>query len=60
LEGLADTQPLQAAQQKVGLMKEDLLKLLQPRDMGNVQTVINRGGLFDSGQFWGWSGGIYW
>jgi hypothetical protein len=60
LEGLADTQVLQAAQQKVGLMKEDLLKMLQPRDMGNVQTVINRGGLFDSGQFWGWSGGIYW
>jgi hypothetical protein len=60
LEGLADTEVLKVAQQKVGLMKEDLLKLLQPRDMGNVQTVINRGGLFDSGQFWGWSGGIYW
>lgn len=60
LEGLSDLEPLKAAQQKLGLMKEDLLKLLQPRDMGNVQTVINRGGLFDSGQFWGWSGGIYW
>jgi len=60
LESMGDTQSLQAAQQKLGLMKEDLLKLMQPRDMGNVQTVINRGGLFDSGQFWGWSGGIYW
>lgn len=60
LEGLADLEPLKSAQQKVGLMKEDLLKLLQPRDMGNVQTVINRGGLFDAGQFWGGSSGNYW
>jgi len=60
LEGLADTQVLQTSQQKLAMMKEDILKLLQPRDMGNVQTVINRGGLFDSGQFWGWSGGVYW
>jgi hypothetical protein len=60
LEGLSDTQVLQAAQQKLGLMKEDLLKLLQPRDMGNVQTVVNRGGLFDNGQFWGWGSGNYW
>lgn len=60
LEGMGDMQPLQAAQQKLAIMKEDLLKLMQPRDMGNVQTVINRGGLFDSGQFWGWSGGVYW
>lgn len=60
LEGMEDTQVLQAAQQKQNQMKEDLLKMMQPRDMGNVQTVINRGGLFDSGQFWGWSGGVYW
>ena len=60
LEGMADTQILQAAQQKVALMKEDLLKLMQPRDMGNVQTIVNRGGLFDNGQFWGWGSGNYW
>ena len=41
-------------------MKEDLLKVMQPRDMGNVQTVVNRGGLFDNGQFWGWGSGNYW
>jgi len=60
LEGLADMEPHQAASQKLAQMKEDILKMLQPRDMGNVQTIVNRGGLFDSGQFWGWSGGNYW
>jgi hypothetical protein len=60
LEGLADLQPLQSATQKLNIMKEDLLKLMQPRDMGNVQTIINRGGLFDNGQFWGWGSGNYW
>lgn len=56
LEGLADLEPLQSAQQKLGLMKEDALKVLQPRDMGNVQTVVNRSGLFENGNFWGWGG----
>jgi len=60
LAGMTDTQAYQESKEKLAIMKEDLLKLLQPRDMGNVQTVINRGGLFDSGQFWGWSGGVYW
>jgi hypothetical protein len=60
LEGLGYTETYQIAAQKLETMKEDLLKLLQPRDIGNVQTIINRGGLFDAGQFWGWSGGIYW
>jgi hypothetical protein len=60
LAGMTDTQAYQESKEKLTIMKEDLLKLLQPRDMGNVQTVINRGGLFDSGQFWGWSGGMYW
>lgn len=60
LEGLADLQPLQSATQKLNIMKEDLLKLMQPRDMGNVQTIINRGGLFDNGAFWGWGSGNYW
>ncbi len=60
LEGLADLQPLQAARQIQDRMKEDLLKLMQPRDMGNVQTIVNRGGLFDNGQFWGWGSGNYW
>ena len=60
LEGLADIEPLQAARTVQERMKEDLLKLLQPRDMGNVQTVVNRGGLFDNGQFWGWGSGNYW
>lgn len=59
LAGLGDTQSLTDAKQTKALMKEDLLKMLQPRDMGNVQTVVNRDGLFDSGQFWGWSGGNY-
>ncbi len=60
LEGLADTEPLAAARRVLDIMKEDLLKLMQPRDMGNVQTIINRGGLFDNGQFWGWGSGNYW
>lgn len=60
LAGMTDTAAWQESKDKLTVMKEDLLKMLQPRDMGNVQTVINRGGLFDSGQFWGWSGGIYW
>jgi hypothetical protein len=60
LQGLGDSQALQAAMQTKNMMAQDIMKMLQPRDMGNVQTVINRGGLFDSGQFWGWSGGIYW
>ncbi len=51
LEGLADEEALKAARAVQDRMKEDLLKLLQPRDMGNVQTVVNRGGLFDNGQF---------
>lgn len=60
MAGMADTEPYKDGKAKETQMKEDILKLLQPRDMGNVQTVINRGGLFDSGQFWGWSGGNYW
>lgn len=60
LEGLSDLEPAKIAQQKLNIMKEDLLKLLQPRDMGNVQTIVNRGGLFDNGQFWGWNGGNFW
>ncbi len=56
LEGLADLEPLEAAQRKQERMKEDLLKMLQPRDMGNVQTVVNRSGFFESGQYWGWGG----
>jgi len=60
LEGLGYVDTYTIALQRLNQMKEDLLKVLQPRDLGNVQTVLNRGGLFDSGQFWGWSGGIYW
>jgi hypothetical protein len=61
LAGLADQEPYQESQRKLAIMKEDLLKLMQPRDVGNVQTVVNRGGLFDNGAFWGWgSGGNYW
>src|SRR6185312_7859189 len=60
MAGMADSDPYKDGKNKEAQMKEDLLKLLQPRDIGNVQTIINRGGLFDSGQFWGWSGGIYW
>jgi hypothetical protein len=59
LEGMADLEPHAVAMRKQDQMKEDLLKLMQPRDMGNVQTIVNRGGLFDSGQLWGWSGGSY-
>jgi hypothetical protein len=60
MAGLADTGPYQDAVKKTALMKEDLLKLMQPRDIGNVQTIINRGGLFDNGAFWGWGNGNYW
>ncbi len=60
LEGLADEQALQASRSIMERMKEDLLKLLQPRDTGNVKTIVNRGGLFDNGQFWGWGSGNYW
>jgi len=61
LAGLADQEPYQESQRKLAIMKEDLLKLMQPRDIGNVQTIVNRGGLFDNGAFWGWgSGGNYW
>lgn len=60
MAGMADSEPYKDGKAKEAQMKEDILKLLQPRDIGNVQTVINRGGLFDSGQFWGWSGGVYW
>lgn len=61
MAGLADTEPYQDGKKKEAQMKEDLLKLMQPRDMGNVQTIVNRGGLFDNGAFWGWgSGGNYW
>ncbi len=60
MAGMADSEPYQDGMRKAVMMKEDLLKLLQPRDMGNVQTIINRGGLFDNGQFWGWGSGNYW
>src|ERR1019366_5310161 len=60
MASMADTQPYQDGKKKEAQMKEDLLKLMQPRDMGNVQTVVNRDGLFSSGQYWGWSGGVYW
>jgi hypothetical protein len=61
MAGLADTQPYEDGKKKEAQMKEDLLKLMQPRDMGNVQTVINRDGLFDNGAFWGWGGSnMYW
>lgn len=60
MAGMADSQPYQDGKKKQAEMKEDILKLLQPRDMGNVQTVVNRGGLFDNGQFWGWGSGNYW
>lgn len=59
LQGLDDDE-LEKAEKKLAIMKEDLLKLMQPRDMGNVQTVVNRGGLFENGQygFWGGSSNI--
>ncbi len=57
MAGMADTEPYKDAIAKTAQMKEDLLKLLQPRDIGNVQTVVNRGGFFDAGQFWGWGAG---
>lgn len=61
MAGLADMEPYQDGKKKEVQMKEDLLKLMQPRDMGNVQTVVNRGGLFDNGAFWGWgSNGNMW
>jgi len=60
MAGMADSGPYQDGVRKEALMKEDLLKLMQPRDMGNVQTIINRGGLFDNGAFWGWGNGNYW
>lgn len=60
MAGLADTEPYKDGKAKEAQMKEDLLKLMQPRDMGNVQTVVNRGGFFDSGQFWGGGNSNLW
>lgn len=61
LAGLADQEPYQESQRKLAIMKEDLLKLMQPRDMGNVQTIVNRDGFYNNGVFWGWgSGGNWW
>jgi len=57
LAALGDSQALTDAKNLKAQMKEDVLKLLQPRDMGNVQTVVNKGGLFESGSYWGWTGG---
>lgn len=57
MASMADTEPYKDAMQKTALMKEDLLKLMQPRDIGNVQTIVNRGGFYDSGAFWGWGAG---
>lgn len=56
LQGLDDSE-LEVATKKLNIMKEDILKMLQPRDMGNVQTVVNRGGFFDTGAYYGWGGG---
>lgn len=55
LQGL-DDQESDKAEKKQAMMKEDALKMLQPRDIGNVQTVVNRSGLFENGNFWGWGG----
>lgn len=55
LQGL-DDQESDKAEKKQATMKEDALKMLQPRDIGNVQTVVNRSGLFENGNFWGWGG----
>lgn len=61
MAGMADTEPYADGKKKEAAMKDDILKLLQPRDMGNVQTINNRGGLFDGGAFWGWgSSGNLW
>ncbi len=60
MAGMADMEPYKEGVAKAAMMKEDLLKLLQPRDVGNVQTVVNRGGLFDNGAFWGWGSGNNW
>lgn len=57
LAGLADQEPYATAVKKADIMKEDLLKMLQPRDLGNVQTVVNRSGLFDSGSYGGGQAG---
>ena len=59
LQGL-DDDALEKAEKKLMVMKEDMLKMMQPRDEGNVQTVVNRGGLFENGQygFWGGSSNI--
>lgn len=57
LSALGDTQALTDAKNLKAQMKEDILKLLQPRDMGNVQTIVNRSGLFEQGAYWGWTGG---
>lgn len=61
MAGMADQEPYQDGKRKEAQMKEDLLKLMQPRDMGNVQTITNRDGLFNNGAFWGWgSNGNLW
>lgn len=52
MAGMADLEPYTEGLRKAAMMKEDLLKLMQPRDMGNVQTVVNRGGFFNNGNLW--------
>lgn len=54
MAGMADQEPYADGKRKEEQMKQDLLKLFQPRDMGNVQTIVNRDGLFDSGAAWGY------
>lgn len=54
LQGLDDAQ-LEKGEKRLAMMKEDLQKMLTPRDMGNTQTVVNRSGLFEQGGQWGWN-----
>ena len=54
MAGMADAGPYNDGMKKATMMKEDLLKMMQPRDNGNVQVVVNRDGLFNNGAFWGW------
>lgn len=57
MAGMADMEPYKDGVAKANQMKEDLLKLLQPRDIGNTQTLVNREGFFSTGAFWGWGAG---
>jgi hypothetical protein len=61
LASQADLNPFDRENKRLEDMKKDMLMLLQPRDMGNTDTVINKDNFFGSGGGAGYNGsyGVY-